>query len=141
MVESVRFEVARVPTLVGRRPTGGGLFVTLGSQRISLAVVSWLAIESEDAVLAKVLGGDCDCAVLREGSRRLAADDLRQYSAGGSSGGRGLERFVDLLFQTVLVGQRTMLCPSLFVHVLGSPPDFAKRWGRSKRHFSGLFQT
>jgi len=57
-------EVARVPTVVGRRPTGGGRFVTFGSQRISPGVISSRAIEREEAVLAK--GGDCDCAVLRE---------------------------------------------------------------------------
>jgi len=76
MVESVRFEVARVPALVGRRPTGGGLFVTFGSQRMAAEVVSWLAMEREDAVLAKVLGGDCDCAVLRNRGGGSVRKDL-----------------------------------------------------------------
>lgn len=48
MEESVLLPVVRVPTWVGLRPIGGGLRVTLGSQRISLAVVSWVAMEREE---------------------------------------------------------------------------------------------
>jgi len=48
MEESVLFPVVSVPTCVGLSPMGGGLRVTLGSQRMSPAVVSCVAMEREE---------------------------------------------------------------------------------------------
>jgi hypothetical protein len=50
MVESERFSSDRVPTWVGTRRVGGGLFVNLGSQRIELAVVSCEAMVRGEVV-------------------------------------------------------------------------------------------
>lgn len=72
MVESDLFSSERVPTWVGcSRGCGGARSVNLGSQSMELAVVSWLAMSSDEAVVERVARGrepSCeggrDCAVV-----------------------------------------------------------------------------
>ena len=72
MVESDLFSRERVPTWVGcSRGCGGTLEVYLGSQRMELAVVNWVAISRDEAVEERVddsgrepSEGSRDCAVL-----------------------------------------------------------------------------
>ena len=61
-----------MPTSVGRRVGGGGRRVNRGSQRIELAVVSWLAMvredEEGDMAVAALLGIGCAVAKYEAGS-------------------------------------------------------------------------
>lgn len=74
MLLSVLFPVVRVPTWVGCIVTGGGsLWVYLGSQRVALAVVSWLAtVKGDDGLLVSREAGGREWEELEEA--RIAGD-------------------------------------------------------------------
>lgn len=74
MVESDLFSSESVPTCVGCSLVGGGLLVNLGSQRMELAVVSWLAMVRGDAVGKVLARGDVGLADLEEGEAAVLTD-------------------------------------------------------------------
>lgn len=73
MDESVRLATDSVPAWVGWSAPGGALDVYLGSQRISLAVVSWFAMASggRGGVVGRGWCWWVDCAVLEMGGETL----------------------------------------------------------------------
>jgi len=93
-------------------------------------VVSWLAMEREDAVLAKVLGGDCDCAVLREGAEgriqktteigrgwRQGAKEVRRSCVSECSGwsqDSGVQAYLTTFLEPLKVGQEQSVTKGLF---------------------------
>lgn len=91
MVESDLFSSERVPTWVGcRRGCGGAREVYLGSHKMELAVVNWLAMSRDEAVVDRAVSGrepsddeECECAVLtvgREDRRALVQATPRSPS-------------------------------------------------------------
>lgn len=80
--ESVLASRERVPTSVGRRVGCGGRRVNRGSQRIELAVVSWLAIarEDEEGGMAVAAPLDIGCAVAKYGAGSWEGSGISRIS-------------------------------------------------------------